>query len=502
MCACILNGTEAEHYRHAIPANVPTGSAAYLVIRPRGERAGDNPPRGAAPVRDLPDNRFELSEAEMAKWEKWQERENPARAAIIDTIAPSLRVVVREVWSAAECVAALKAKFTTSSNDHMRAAKAAVTSMRLRENCTQSDMRIHLNTFRDNIYLPEQVGVAWSDFDRCDSFLTSLPYDVAELLQLKWSIASLAALTQNSFEVLSDLYATVTMQYRLCWSATEGIAAAPGLAAPARKNAEVRGPIHANNKRTKENQRGRGKYRSKQQLPDQDVSDHPTCNHCEHRFHNKDNCHELAAGLPSRAERRQRVAAVRKAKEKKGEQDTQKPKPKRRSNEKTAAHVTLYDNDSDATDQEATAALFDSYQKGFEKRRRRHRGPRRRRATPVGHPSLHPHQPDNPSSHRQSQLPPPSSPTGGERPPLPPGLWRVCAPSQRQVPPHIPRTCTPAPLRAKPGWAQSRQPIWVPSGPSCPAARRPTSATSTSHETRASISCRPVASGTVDGPST
>lgn len=214
----IFKGTEAEPFRRPIPQSATHGSQQYHDIRPRDECAGDNPPDGPQQLNALPPNiPPKLDEDQMEKWGKWQARENPARAAIIETIAPALRSIIRDAWSAHDCLTALQTKFMSSSMDHKRAAKAKVVKMRLRENCTPQEMRDHLEDFCDNVYQLEQVGVAWDDFTRCDAFLNSLCHNTAELLQLKWSITCAALAKPEDFETLATTFSSLAEQHRLRW---------------------------------------------------------------------------------------------------------------------------------------------------------------------------------------------------------------------------------------------------------------------------------------------
>ncbi|BEJ15305.1 hypothetical protein CspHIS471_0410720 [Cutaneotrichosporon sp. HIS471] len=303
----IFSGSETEPFRRRIPAGVLPSTAAYHVIRPQGEHAGDNPPSGNQAIHAAAEHGADLTDDEMTKWEAWQGRENPARASIIETIAPSLRTTLHPAWSASDCLEALRTKFTSSSTDHKRAAKAKVTTMRLRDNSTPHEMRTHLDTFRDELYHSEQVGVIWSDFDRCDVFLASLPTDTTELLQLKWTTVCAAMGHDEDFDTLASVYSQLAEQHRLRWESSEGVAAAtPGLYTPARRNAEVSGPTRNNNRPKNTGRHERGNAR--------DNNADPRCDHCACRFHKAEDCLEKSAGLPSAAERRERIQAARKVK--------------------------------------------------------------------------------------------------------------------------------------------------------------------------------------------
>lgn len=300
------------------PATRPPVPPSTLPSAPKTSARG-KPPLGRAQIPDLPqDDPGELDDAEMEKGERWQARENPTRAAIIETIALSLRSSIRDAWSAFDCFNLLKHKVTSSSTDHKRAAKAKVTNLRLSDNRTPEEMRAHLDTFRDLVHKSKQVGLTWSNFNLCDIFLASLPPHTNEPLHLKWDTACKVLGVEEDFVALT-VYITFTEQYRLRWEESEGAAAVPGIFGPASTNASVSG----NSRHTKYKKGGKtssiassGKGSSnssgKTHNGTSNTDDVPICTYCRVRYHTEKDCHSREAGLPSAAERRERLAAVRK----------------------------------------------------------------------------------------------------------------------------------------------------------------------------------------------
>ncbi|BEI90079.1 uncharacterized protein CcaverHIS019_0301490 [Cutaneotrichosporon cavernicola] len=293
----IFKGTDTEPFRRPIPPHVAAGTPEYLSIRPSTDRAGDNPPIGALQTVTFPAAHGPaLDDDDMAKWESWQARENPAHAAIMETISANLRSTIHNAWSAFDCLATLQSKFITTSGSHKRAAKA-------------KEMRSHLETFRYYLHQSELVGVPWTDFDRSDVFLNSLPDDMTELIHLKWDTACVSVGREEDFEILMTTYSSFTEQRRLRWEASEGVAAAPGILKPARKNAEASGLGRRPNIYSRDSRPNAGCRTQTNNTPPDAV-----CTHCERPYHTKDACFEHDAGLPSASERRRRIAAACKAK--------------------------------------------------------------------------------------------------------------------------------------------------------------------------------------------
>lgn len=299
----ILNGSYVEPYRR----HVPKGHPSYDAVYPEGGHAGDQPPTGMELQDDVEGG--ELNEEQMAKWEKWEEKENTARAAIIETSAKTLRAFIDEHWSAHEAYVALQEKFKTDTMDHKRSSKHKVTSMRLSEEATPATMRTHYDEFCDNVAESEATGLKWNDFDKCDTFLSTLPYDTQQYVQLMWR--SRATLEEATFESLSACYLSVVESRRLQWQQEETVNAT-GMFASAKEQ------MNATRAGVKRGGAPALSSRGKKQRNDNDKENAGAkvgkCDYCG-KYHpiGPKKCWTELAGLPSVTEAKQKINAIKKA---------------------------------------------------------------------------------------------------------------------------------------------------------------------------------------------
>jgi hypothetical protein len=191
----VVRGTALEPFRRQVNPEV---EGDHGIVYPEGSWAGCDPPTvensttGAA-----------LTNAQTTQWEKWEEKERIARAAIILTVSPGIAAEIEKKWSSHEMYSHIQATNRVDTDERKAELSSRLSSLKLSPNASRDMMINHIELFNTTAAEAIAAGLVLEDWDRCQRFLHLLSSEF-EPLRVHWRL--LPQGQKTSWTQLASLY--------------------------------------------------------------------------------------------------------------------------------------------------------------------------------------------------------------------------------------------------------------------------------------------------------
>lgn len=166
-CLGITEGIDTEPYRRLTEVQDDV-----TVPIARNVRAGS-----VAPAATETTSHRELTTNESDKWDEWRKRELRTQGAIMSTVDTGLLVDLRTFKTAREMWIFLATDMQLMTSEHRTEVERKLRNIMLRSNATAEEMTAHLQSFNMLWLEALDSGCPFTDYNRADWFLDTLPVD-------------------------------------------------------------------------------------------------------------------------------------------------------------------------------------------------------------------------------------------------------------------------------------------------------------------------------------